>query len=551
VCKRALKNPAKHPPALSHLRPDHYFGCISENLQRDVDAYVETLKDTPALKVGKKAVTSKKLVELVHLKSYNALVEPGEAVGVLAAQAIGEPSTQMTLNTFHFAGRSDMNVTLGIPRLREILMTASPDIKTPIITAALLDGRLKEAKTLVGQLRRVTLADVLQSVNVTHHLAQVEMGQRHRIYEVRLVLTPEAEYKEAFSVGQKTVASRIKSWLRHDLVDLVAKSMSSEVVLDDVVLPRSNEEESADPPKAASNSIAEKAKKLPDELQSDEDADSDDDDDEAGTLMSTARSRRAQRGAYENENDDDEEGAGSAGAAQAAAAQGPAAEAQEETDVSDAVIGFKFDAKKGQCTIKYKFPCTSKLVLFVSLIETLAKTVVIRATAGINQCVLAKKKEQSPDLDIMQADGNDLKELWKHQHCLDVNCIRTNNIYAMLQTYGVEAARASIVNEVVGVFEVYGIEINPRHLSLVADAMTQDGGYRAMNRMGLRANASAFLKMSFETTFEFLKNAVIAGDHDPLLSSSARLVLGQASNGGTGSFSLLQKLDLGTNDQFA
>jgi len=352
-------------------------------------------------------------------------------------------------------------------------------------------------------------------------------------------------------VGQKTVASRIKSWLRHDLVDLVAKSMSSEVVLDDVVLPRSNEEESADPPKAASNSIAEKAKKLPDELQSDEDADSDDDDDEAGTLMSTARSRRAQRGAYENENDDDDEGAGSASAAQAAAAQGPAAEAQEETDVSDAVIGFKFDAKKGQCTIKYKFPCTSKLVLFVSLIETLAKTVVIRATAGINQCVLAKKKEQSPDLDIMQADGNDLKELWKHQHCLDVNCIRTNNIYAMLQTYGVEAARASIVNEVVGVFEVYGIEINPRHLSLVADAMTQDGGYRAMNRMGLRANASAFLKMSFETTFEFLKNAVIAGDHDPLLSSSARLVLGQASNGGTGSFSLLQKLDLGTNDQFA
>lgn len=60
-----------------------------------------------------------------------SLVEPGENVGLLAAQSIGEPSTQMTLNTFHFAGRGEMNVTLGIPRLREILMTASDHIATP------------------------------------------------------------------------------------------------------------------------------------------------------------------------------------------------------------------------------------------------------------------------------------------------------------------------------------------------------------------------------------------------------------------------------------
>ena len=48
-----------------------------------------------------------------------ASVDPGEPVGVLAAQSVGEPSTQMTLNTFHFAGRGEMNVTLGIPRLRK------------------------------------------------------------------------------------------------------------------------------------------------------------------------------------------------------------------------------------------------------------------------------------------------------------------------------------------------------------------------------------------------------------------------------------------------
>ena len=52
------------------------------------------------------------------MKFLNALVQPGECVGCTAAQAIGEPSTQMTLNTFHLAGHGGVNLTLGIPRLR-------------------------------------------------------------------------------------------------------------------------------------------------------------------------------------------------------------------------------------------------------------------------------------------------------------------------------------------------------------------------------------------------------------------------------------------------
>ena len=44
-------------------------------------------------------------------------MEPGEAVGIVAAQSIGEPGTQMTLRTFHYAGVKEQNVTLGLPRL--------------------------------------------------------------------------------------------------------------------------------------------------------------------------------------------------------------------------------------------------------------------------------------------------------------------------------------------------------------------------------------------------------------------------------------------------
>lgn len=69
--------------------------------------------------------------ESIRIKAMAATTAAGEPVGCIAAQSVGEPSTQMTLNTFHFAGRGEMNVTLGIPRLREILMMATKTIKTP------------------------------------------------------------------------------------------------------------------------------------------------------------------------------------------------------------------------------------------------------------------------------------------------------------------------------------------------------------------------------------------------------------------------------------
>lgn len=71
-----------------------------------------------------------------------AKIEPGTAVGALAAQSIGEPGTQMTLKTFHFAGVASMNITQGVPRIKEII-NANPKISTPIITAALVSSLFK------------------------------------------------------------------------------------------------------------------------------------------------------------------------------------------------------------------------------------------------------------------------------------------------------------------------------------------------------------------------------------------------------------------------
>lgn len=68
--------------------------------------------------------------------SCRAQMEPGSAVGALCAQSIGEPGTQMTLKTFHFAGVASMNITLGVPRIKEII-NASKNIRCGYITTVI------------------------------------------------------------------------------------------------------------------------------------------------------------------------------------------------------------------------------------------------------------------------------------------------------------------------------------------------------------------------------------------------------------------------------
>ena len=122
---------------------DNYFNPPKEDQDDDKDdnprkAKAKSKAEAKAEAEAKAGISSEEMTRLVYSKSMAAVVAPGEAVGMLAAQSIGEPSTQMTLNTFHFAGRGEMNVTLGIPRLKEILTIASVNIKTPSMDIPLL-----------------------------------------------------------------------------------------------------------------------------------------------------------------------------------------------------------------------------------------------------------------------------------------------------------------------------------------------------------------------------------------------------------------------------
>jgi len=109
------------------------------------------------------------LLATIVLDYKRAIVAPGEMVGMIAAQSIGEPTTQMTLNTFHFAGvASKSNVTRGVPRIEEIL-SLSASLKNPSLTVYLKpeDQTDKDkANTIQYMLEHTKLEEVVKSVEI-------------------------------------------------------------------------------------------------------------------------------------------------------------------------------------------------------------------------------------------------------------------------------------------------------------------------------------------------------------------------------------------------
>ena len=173
-------------PKDTHLSCPHTIPALVSALARSASS-VNSKSSSKGPKRDPSAITvsSKQFRALMWLKYMRALVEPGEAVGLLAAQSIGEPSTQMTLNTFHFAGFGAKNVTLGIPRLREIIMTASQRIKTPTMSIKLSTQDQGLLSQFAESLNKVTMENVLTLVRVSETLTFAN-SIRTRIYKVEL-----------------------------------------------------------------------------------------------------------------------------------------------------------------------------------------------------------------------------------------------------------------------------------------------------------------------------------------------------------------------------
>ncbi len=124
---------------------------------------------------------AKKIVDLCYQAYLSNLIEPGEAVGIVAAQSIGEPGTQMTMRTFHYAGVAELNVTLGLPRLIEIL-DVRKNPSTPMMTIRLLPEYAKD---------RDKAREVANRIEATHlkDVAEIEVDLR----EMSITIKPDRE----------------------------------------------------------------------------------------------------------------------------------------------------------------------------------------------------------------------------------------------------------------------------------------------------------------------------------------------------------------------
>ena len=149
-------------------RIESIYYCKPNILFKALYYYYLTPKDLLMVKrFNRKALVI--LVDTVVLLYKKAIIAPGEMVGMIAAQSIGEPTTQMTLNTFHFAGvASKSNVTRGLPRIEEII-SLSENPKNPSCTVHLFKNEecdQENAKQMVNRLEHTQLRTIVESVKI-------------------------------------------------------------------------------------------------------------------------------------------------------------------------------------------------------------------------------------------------------------------------------------------------------------------------------------------------------------------------------------------------
>ncbi|KAI1280611.1 DNA-directed RNA polymerase I subunit RPA1 [Halotydeus destructor] len=585
-------------PVNAVYQPNVHIGVLSEKLDSLVASYMEMNSVAHYDIIGDEKIQTTTLRDIVNSRYMTSLCEPGEAVGLLAAQSVGEPSTQMTLNTFHFAGRGEMNVTLGIPRLREILMTASPKISTPSmdipIRTDLVDETEKKSELVRLMLSAVKLSDILEYVDVTEvlHLSSKECC---RVYNLKFQFLNHKYYKKKYNVTASKALNHFEEKFVLQLLEAIDKKMKSMAKTNslydhtlkgrDLRSKTANDSGEKDGEDFDEKEVKSRAKKA----MEDEEASSDDEESaDVDTSDAKRKARRNQDLDYEEpeveeieiesdhekdeleervhsdeKSDGDEEKEKEVNISKSSSKKKPMSsskkkpkkqellEAEAEhrcnrvTAFSPFISKYEFDTEKEEwCSIDLKFEVHGSKFDMASLISAEAKKTLVYKIGNIDRAFLVKDNEaarKGASFDKMiKTEGVNFLSMVKFSDILDLNRMYSNDIHAISRTYGIEAAAKALKREIANVFAVYGIHIDARHLSLISDYMTFSGAVKGMNRMAMSANSSPIQQMTFETTTAFLKAAALIGMDDDLSSPSARIFAGRPVNGGTGMFGLIQ-----------
>jgi len=200
------------------------------------------------------------------------------------------------------------------------------------------------------------------------------------------------------------------------------------------------------------------------------------------------------------------------------------------------VKGFSVETTDDEITLA-KTGKTQELKELYNLKEKI-KEFKITGTKGIKQVLPVKRGEEY----IVLTSGTNLKEILSLPE-VDVARTTSNDIYEIYEILGIEAAREAIIREVFKVIEAQGLNIDVRHIMLVADIMCANGEVKGVTRYGVvKEKASVLARASFETPIKHLINAALEGEVDHLTSVVENVMINQPVPLGTGLPGLITKM---------
>lgn len=193
----------------------------------------------------------------------------------------------------------------------------------------------------------------------------------------------------------------------------------------------------------------------------------------------------------------------------------------------------KGEVEPGENTI-FVYPANEALAELQRLSEKI-REVRVKGINDVTHVVIRKEASGY----VLYTEGSNLQDALEIKG-VNPHKIYTNNLREIYQVLGIEATRNAIIQEAMSVLNEQGMDVDVRHIILVADMMTADGNIRQIGRHGISGSKnSALARAAFEVTIKHLLGAGIAGTKDPLRGITENVILGQLIPLGSGSVELL------------
>jgi DNA-directed RNA polymerase subunit A" len=212
----------------------------------------------------------------------------------------------------------------------------------------------------------------------------------------------------------------------------------------------------------------------------------------------------------------------------------------EMNDVVEAIYrmkGYKVNVETEDTEIRVKLEAPSYKKLY--LLSQDIKTLTIKGIKGIKRAIVRKSQDNAEW--VIYTQGSNLSEVLLLNE-VDRVRTKTNDIWEIAGVLGIEAARNAIINEALNTLQEQGLNVDIRHIMLVADMMTLEGAVEPIGRHGIAGKkASVLSRAAFEITSKHLLRAGIVGEEDRLEGVGENIIIGQPITLGTGAVTVVYR----------